>query len=232
MQETSQAKPTTSAGPSHPNLISDNSSSVESKDTVIFKPEAHNPEPTPEPSTSEPVKTSTAFGFTFKPMKPQVAATASIPYSPPPPYNPATTTPKPKSRKHVIYDDTVPDEEEENDEVHVIEVRDSCTQTKESFTESYLTYVHFGAPRHYKQSSRSSVSPGIPPQAKRAPLARTEAVECVDFPRKHVRKIPKGPADVLMWSKGPSSIASVDASTGSLELLSELDEETPEYSEL
>ncbi len=211
---------------SQPVASTSENSSSESKDTVIFKPQ--------QPQHPN------AFGFTFKPMRPQATPTApqqssstSIPYSPPPPYNPAAAAeklknPNPLKSKHVQVYDPPPEEPEE---IHVIEVRDSACQTKESFTERYLRDVYFGGPRVYRPPSSARSSPTVPqvpvPQVslgKRAPLARGEAVEMVDVPRKHMRKVPRGPADVLMFPKSPSSIASVDASTGSLELLSELDE--------
>lgn len=220
----SQPTPQAKEKISHPVASTSENSSAESKDTVIFKPQ--------QPQHPN------AFGFTFKPMRPQATPTApqqssstAIPYSPPPPYNPTAAAEKLKNAKskHVQVYDPPPEDPEE---IHVIEVRDCACQTKESFTEKYLRDVHFGGPRVYRPPSSSRSSPTVlqvqPPVqvslGKRAPLARGEAVEVIDVPRKHMRKVPRGPADVLMFPKSPSSIASVDASTGSLELLSELDE--------
>ncbi|CAL8070098.1 unnamed protein product [Orchesella dallaii] len=160
-------------------------SSAESKETVIFRP--------------------ASLGFRSPQHTPQPVAQTSIPYSPPPPYNPLTQSPlTPRQKK------------ESSEEVHVIEVRDSACQTKESFTEKYLREVYFG-PHHY-----------YPPRAspRRAPLARGEAVETYESSprRSNVRRVPKTSADILVYPKSPSSVCSVDASTGSLELVHELDE--------
>jgi len=169
-------------------------SSAESKETVIFRPASlgfkHIPNTTPQ-------------------QQPVVVAQTSIPYSPPPPYNPLLAHSSPLSRQKK--------KDSSNEDVHVIEVRDSACQTKESFTERYLREVYFG-PHHY-----------YPPRAspRRAPLARGEAVEMFETsPRKtQVRRVPKTSADILVYPKSPSSVCSVDASTGSLERVHELDED-------
>ena len=149
-------------------------------------------------------------------------ANSAIPYSPPPPY--VSTTP-PKSRTATnsdIIKKELPAPEDkllEGEEV-VIEVRDSACQTRDSFLAQY---------RQLSSSPSSSAASSAYNYGKKAPLARSEALELFDtstsMPSKRVTRVTKTPdSDVTVRSVQSTSSTGTDRMKTSIGSLEDIDE--------